>query len=305
MPTPAAQFSHVTRPVLRYYGGKFRLAQRLVQMFPPHHVYVEPFGGAASVLMQKPRSHAEVYNDMDGEVVNVFRVLQNARKCKRLQELLRVTPFAREEFDLSYKSARTRDEVERARRTIMRSFMGFGSDSITRIKSTSAGFNSRISTMRTGFRYNSVRSNVTAATDWASYANSLSDFLDRMRGVIIENRCALKVIRKMDRADCLFYVDPPYPRGVRNSGNLKKRVEHNYRHEMTDAQHGNLAELLHECKGMVIVSSYPGKQYESLYADWRHWEWTGQQFCHGSRKRTECVWMNEAAYANSPQLRMF
>lgn len=92
-----------TRPVLRYYGGKWRLAPRLVQLFPPHHIYTEVFGGGASVLMHKDRSAAEIYNDLDGEVVNVFRVLQNRARARRLEELLRVTPFARVEFVKSYR----------------------------------------------------------------------------------------------------------------------------------------------------------------------------------------------------------
>lgn len=99
------------RPVLRYHGGKYRLAPRLVQIFPPHNVYTEVFGGGGSVLLCKPRSYSELYNDLDGEVVNLFRVLQDRKKARRLEELLRVTPFAREEFDLSYKP--TKSDVER------------------------------------------------------------------------------------------------------------------------------------------------------------------------------------------------
>ena len=131
------------RPVLRYHGGKYRLAPRLIKIFPPHRVYTEAFGGGASVLMQKPRSYAEIYNDLDGEVVNVFRVLQNRRKARNLEQLLRLTPFARKEFLLGYKRGQT--DVERARRTIIRSFMGFGSDSISRMKASRAGFNTRLS----------------------------------------------------------------------------------------------------------------------------------------------------------------
>jgi len=154
----------IRRPVLRYHGGKFRLAPKLIEIFPPHRVYTEAFGGGGSVLMRKPRSYAEIYNDLDGEVVNVFRVLQNRRKAKRLEELLRLTPFAREEFLLSYKQARS--DVERARRTIVRSFMGFGSDSISRMKASRAGFNTRLSsTMSTGFRWNANRRGATPASE--------------------------------------------------------------------------------------------------------------------------------------------
>ncbi len=133
----------ITRPVLRYHGGKFRLAPKLIGIFPAHRVYTEAYGGGASVLLLKPRCYAEIYNDLDGEVVNVFRVLQNPSKAHRLERLLRLTPFAREEFLLSYRDSSC--EVERARRTIIRSHMGFGSDSISRMKASRAGFNTRLS----------------------------------------------------------------------------------------------------------------------------------------------------------------
>jgi DNA adenine methylase len=101
----------IRRPVLRYYGGKFRLAPSLLRIFPAHHVYTEAYGGGASVLLQKPRSYAEIYNDLDHEVVNVFRVLQNVVQAYKLERLLRLTPYAREEFLLSYSPAK--DPVER------------------------------------------------------------------------------------------------------------------------------------------------------------------------------------------------
>src|SRR4051812_38784439 len=132
-----------TRPVLRYHGGKWRSAHRVIPVFSPHRVYVEPFGGGASVLLRKTRAEAEVYNDIDGEVVNVFRVLQDPATAARLRELLVLTPFARDEFLAAY--ARTDDAIESARRAIARAFMGFGS----------ASFNAKHGT---GFRSNSRRS---------------------------------------------------------------------------------------------------------------------------------------------------
>lgn len=292
----------IARPALRYHGGKFRLAQRLIRLFPPHRVYTEAYGGGASVLLLKPRCYAEIYNDLDGEVVNVFRVLQNRKQANRLQELLRLTPFSRAEFLLSYRQARS--DVERARRTIVRSFMGFGSDSISRMKASQAGFNTRISsTMATGFRWNSARSGTTGATDWKHYPQWISAFCERLQGVTIENRDAATILRKMDRDDALHYVDPPYPMSTRSTANGTTN-EHRYRWEMTDKNHEKLAGLLHELKGMVIISSYPGPLYEKLYADWKSVQWTSGNFCSAnsqSQKRTEVVWLNPAAWKNRPQ----
>ena len=87
------------RPILRYFGGKWVLAEWIISNFPPHKVYVEPFGGAASVLLKKPRAYAEIYNDLNDEVVNVFKCARD--NGQELRRLLKLTPFARVEFDLS------------------------------------------------------------------------------------------------------------------------------------------------------------------------------------------------------------
>lgn len=292
---------------MRYHGGKFRLAQRLIAQFPAHRTYTEAFGGGGSVLMQKPRSYAEIYNDLDGEVVNVFRVLQNRRKSKRLEELLRLTPFARKEFLLGYKTGRT--DVERARRTLIRSFMGFGSDSVSRTKATRAGFNTRLSsTMNTGFRADSNRSGTTPAHDWMGFSASIPIFSDRLQGVVIENRDALEIMQRFDREETLHYVDPPYPASVRKVGNGSS-PEHRYRHEMITAEsHEQLAAVLHSLKGMVILSGYPSDLYGRLFRDWKTVEWTGGQFCSANTKsqtRTEMIWMNPAAFHACPIRRLF
>jgi len=306
-PTPIESAAlKIRRPVLRYHGGKFRLAPQLIQFFPEHRVYTEAYGGGASVLMQKPRCYSEIYNDLDGEVVNVFRVLQNRNKAARLEALLRVTPYAREEFQLSYKHSTS--EIERARRTIIRSFMGWGSDSISRLKASRVGFNTRISSlMSTGFRWNANRSGTTAASDWKVYPDCIAAFVERLQGVTIENREARDILSRMDRDDTLHYVDPPYPMDVR-SKHKGTTVEHRYRWEMTDAQHKEMAELLRSLKGMVIISSYPGPLYERLFRGWRKIQWTSGQFVSAntnSQTRTEVVWLNKAAAQAQKQHELF
>ena len=120
----------ITRPAFRYYGGKWKLAKWILSHFPAHRVYVEPFSGAASVLLQKPRAYAEVLNDVDGDIVNLFRVLRDEETARRLQHALELTPFARAEFENAYEPC---DEpVERARRLVCRAAMGFGGGAVSR-----------------------------------------------------------------------------------------------------------------------------------------------------------------------------
>lgn len=135
------------RPILRYHGGKWRLAKWIISRFPQHRIYVEPFSGAASVLLQKPRCYAEVINDLDNELVNLFQVVRDSGH--ELISKLELTPFSRSEFLASYEQSN--NPLEQARRTIVRSFQGFGSNAHGRL---------------TGFRSNSNRSGTTPSHDW-------------------------------------------------------------------------------------------------------------------------------------------
>lgn len=266
----------IQRPVLRYHGGKWKLAKRIIQYFPAHRIYVEPFGGAASVLMQKPRSYAEVYNDVWDVVVNVFRVLRDKDMAARLQKQLYLTPFARTEFEQSgdVQLVSIDDPVEMARLTILRSFAGFGS------ASTNAQH-------ATGFRANSNRSGTTPAHDWANYPDCIVAFVERLRGVVIENRPAVDVIRAHDSKSTLYYIDPPYHYSTRNM----KRGNAAYAHEMTDDDHRELAAVLRGVRGQVVVSGYGCEMYDvELYPDWRRV--TFSSFADGAHKREEVLWLS-------------
>lgn len=264
------------RPALRYHGGKWRLAPWIISHFPTHRVYVEPFGGGASVLLRKPRSCGEVYNDLDGEIVSFFRVLRDPIQAARLRFLLETTPFAREEFRTAYEPAD--DPVESARRLLIRSFMGFGSD----------GWNA---THVTGFRANSNRSGTTPAQDWRHYPEQIDLFTDRLRGVVIENRNASEVISQHDGPRTLIYADPPYVHETR------ARVDkgRGYRHEMSDADHEALAEQLDGAEGAVVLSGYRCALYDRLYSRWRRVE--RMTHADGARPRVECLWLNPQAEA--------
>lgn len=261
-----------TRPVLRYHGGKWILAPWIISHFPAHRVYTESFGGAASVLMRKPRSYGEVYNDLDGEIVNLFRVLRS-EQSGALLSLLRVTPFSRVDFLVSYEPSG--DALEQARRTVVRSFMGFGSGAASGNK--------------TGFRANSNRSGTTPAHDWANFPTSLAAVAERLQGVVIEHRPAAEIVTQHDSPETLHYVDPPYPISTRKKGN--PYCGKGYRYEMTDDDHRALAKTLRELDGMVVVSGYPCALYDTeLYADWTRIE--RHAYADGARPRTEVLWLN-------------
>lgn len=269
----------VPRPVLRWHGGKWMLAPWIISHFPAHRVYTETFGGAASVLMRKPRSYAEIYNDLDGDVVNLFRVLRSDR-ARDLIAALRLTPFAREEFEGAY--FQSADEIERARALVIRSFMGFGSN----------GHNKK-----TGFRANSNRSGSTPAHDWVNLPDSLATVVDRLAGVIIEQRPAIDVIAQHDCADALHFVDPPYLKSSRaDAGN-------DYAHEMTDGDHAHLLEFLKTLKGAVVLCGYPSELYDQQLDDWLCLERAAR--ADGAKARTECLWLNQASLAAAPSIRMF
>jgi DNA adenine methylase len=284
-----------SRPVLRWHGGKWRLAPWIIAHLPPHRIYVEPFGGAASVLLRKPRSYGEVYNDLDDEVVGLFRVLREPATAARLVELLRLTPFARAEFEGAYEAC---DEpIERARRLVIRAFMGFGSNAHA---SAAKGSQS------TGFRSSSNRSGTTPAHDWASYPGVLPAITVRLDGVVIEHRPALEVMARHDGAETLHYVDPPYLPETRGLGN-KWDPKHLYRQELTRDDHVALLEALSGLVGMVVLSGYPDPLYDERLAGWRRVE--TRAYADGARERTEVLWLNPAASAaleaSRPQRQLF
>lgn len=271
------------RPALRYHGGKWMLAPWIIGHFPQHRVYVEPFGGAASVLMQKPRAYAEVYNDMDGEIVNLFRVLRDPAQAEVLRRAVELTPFARDEYYAAFEVSE--DPVEQARRTVIRAFMGFGSNSINR-------------SIRSGFRANSNRAGTTPAHDWANWPTHIEAMTERLRGVVIENKDAADVIAQHDGTATLIYADPPYVHATRAAS----VADHGYAHEMTDDDHRALAVVLKESRGGVVLSGYHCPLYDELYCDWQRVE--RRALADGARERTEVLWMNPRAASAQRQARL-
>lgn len=267
------------RPVLNYFGGKWLLAPWIIEHFPAHLVYVESFGGGANVLLRKARSKAEIYNDIDGEIVNVFRVLREPELAALLIESLRLTPFAREEFLLSHKPAS--DPVEQARRTIARSFMGHGASTAT------AGF-------KTTFRATSTRSDTHPARSWMALPAGIVAAAERLRGVAFENRPAAQVMRQYDGPDALHYLDPPYVLSTRSG-------KHRYKHEFAVEEHEALLELACELVGCVVISGYASKLYDDRLRAWRRVQ--RRATTQGGAERTEVLWINPLAAAKLDQPR--
>jgi DNA adenine methylase len=245
-------------------------------------VYVEPFGGAASVLMRKKRSHVEIYNDLWETVVNVFRILRDPRKAAELTRMLYLTPFARDEFErIDDLALAELSDIEQARCTILRSLAGFGSASTNGAHAT-------------GFRATSAKSSTTPAVDWANYPAHIPRFVERLRGVVIENRNAIDIVQQHDGPSTLFYLDPPYPHCTRNL----RRGNATYAFEMTDGDHTDLASLLHQVNGMVIISGYDCPLYQELFGTWTHYK--REHVIDGGKKRVESIWLNPAAAKNMP-----
>jgi DNA adenine methylase len=268
-----------TRPVLRYHGGKWRLAPWIISHFPAHSRYVEPFGGAASVLVRKDPVDCEVYNDLDAELVNVFRVLRDPILSEQLRVAATLTPYARDEYELSYATG-VSDPVEAARRTVFRAYASFGGCGQRRY--------------RTGMRPALGGRGNRPELDWRGWPSQVTAFCDRLSTVQIENVDALKLVEKYDRADTLFFIDPPYPHSTRSM--VQTASHFHYAVELTDDDHRRLAAVQHRCEAAVVVSGYACPLYDDeLYSGWTRSVRAAR--ANGGKPRTEVVWLNPACAA--------
>ncbi|MBJ8476462.1 DNA adenine methylase [Acinetobacter bereziniae] len=267
----------IPHPLIRYHGGKYRLAPWIISHFPKHSCYTEVYGGAAGVLIQKPRAYAEVYNDLDGEVVNLFQVLRDKTLRDLLIEQLIFTPYSRSDFEVSWQE--TPNPIEKARRLIIRAQMGFGS----------AGATKGI----TGFRIDTKRQYGTAQSLWAEYPEHLALIGQRLSGVLIENRPAIQVLQDHDAVETLHYVDPPYVFDTRYDGAKSGRI---YRHEMSNEDHVTLLKVLLELEGKVILSGYDSELYQDYLSKWKCLKTKARiSSGRGTDTRTECLWISPNA----------
>jgi len=259
------------RPPLTYYGAKQKIAQRVAAVLPEHRHYVEPYAGSLAVLLAKSPSVMETANDLDGGLMNFWRVLRD--RPADLARVCALTPHSRGEFAACF-DLDAGDELEQARRLWVRLTQGRAA------RLPRAGWRHYVDPGATG----------TPMPGYLDgYVRRMAGVAARLHHVSLECRPALDLIQRYGTCPgVLLYVDPPYLGSTRNN-------DRSYRHEMvTDGEHRDLAEHLHACRAAVVLSGYPSPLYDELYQGWHRQEiqtGTGQGPI-GWSNRTEVLWAN-------------
>ncbi len=252
-------------PVLKYPGAKWNLAQWIISYFPPHTTYLEPFFGSGAVFFNKKPSRVETINDIDGNVVNLFKMIRE--RPEELSRLIEFTPWARDEYRASYD--KTGDELEDARRFLVRCWQAFG----TRLCD------------RTGWRHNIQGPNGGLSSNWFYMPKNILKVAQRLKTVQIENQPAVNLIERYNQPDVLIYADPPYP--------LNTRTGKMYAQEMTDQDHIELLEALDKHPGPVILSGYSCDLYDIRLKQWQ--KVTRKALAEKGQIREEVLWINPVA----------
>lgn len=261
------------RIVFGWYGGKFNHLDWLLPLLPACHHYCEPFGGSAAVLLNRDPAPVETYNDIDGDVVNFFRVLRD--HYEELARAIALTPFSREEFYLAiYGDEHNISDLERARRFFVRA------------RQARTGLAQTATLGRWANCKQTSRAGMSGVVSrWLGSIEGLAEIAERLLRVQIENRPAIDVIQLYDDPDTLFYCDPPYVHASRGDNNA-------YSFEMDEQAHRELARVLRQCRGKVAISGYRCELMDELYRDWRRYDAPLKQ-CHSVKQiRQESVWMN-------------
>jgi DNA adenine methylase len=259
------------RPPVKWHGGKHYLSHRIIAYFPPHETYLEPFGGAASVLLNKPIVPVEVYNDLDQRVTRLFRVLRD--HGEEFRRLVSLTPYSEIEFKEAEKPADK--EIEQARRDFVRWRLSLGG--------RGDSFSFTLHRVRRGMA--DVVSGYLSMID-----DQLPLIIERLRRVEIINRPAIEVIRTWDSRETLIYADPPYVHETRHGSSREV-----YGVEMTEEDHRKLAAVLNKVNAKVVLSGYPSPLYEELYQGWRTVTFDMANHAAGGRakaRKQETLWMN-------------
>lgn len=258
------------RNVLKYPGSKWNIASQIVDLIPKHHSYVEPFFGSGAVLFNKAPSPIETINDLDSDVVNLFKCIQ--QDSERLARLVMTTPFSREIYDKQFDGYNENKQYisnyQKAAEFLIKCWQGHGF---------------RTNGYKVGWKNDVVgRERAYALWNWYRLPEWIIDIAERLRMVQIENRPALEVIKKFDYDNVFMYIDPPYLLGTRTGKQ--------YAHEMTDAEHVELLEQIMQSKAKIMISGYESDMYNDYLKDWKKLNFSS---CaeHG-KPRTETIWMN-------------
>jgi DNA adenine methylase len=276
--------SYLPTPPLKWHGGKQYLATKIVGLMPRHIHYVEPyFGGGAVLFAREPddsslfselhRGCSEVVNDINGRLINFWRVLQDEEKFRQFARMVEAIPLARAEWEKAHAHLDGEDSVADA--------VAFFVDCRQSRSGLMKGFTpvTRTRTRR------SMNGNVS---EWLSAVDGLADVHARLRRVLVENIPAVDLIRREDTPDTLFYCDPPYLHETRKSTGT-------YAFEMSVADHQELLDVLLGCKGKVMLSGYPSELYDRILYGWtRHTFDLPNNAANGKEKRreTEVLWCN-------------
>lgn len=241
------------------------MADWIISHFPEHQTYLEPFFGSGAVLFSKQRSQLETVNDLDGEVVNLFRVIRE--KPDELAYAIKLTPHSREEYYQSYLEAES--DLERARKLIVRLWQGRGGKT----------------SHRTGWRSMIEMNGPLPGKEWLRFPEKIAAVADRLIGVQIENQSATKLIKRYSRQNVLIYADPPYI--------LSTRTTSSYKHEMTEKEHEELLNVLEDHPGPVVLSGYSHPLYDDKLKEWRRE--TKRAKAEAGAIREEVLWINPIA----------
>ncbi len=257
-----------------WYGGKFSHIDWLLPLLPECHHFCEPFGGSAAVLLNKKPAMVETYNDIDGEVVNFFRVLRNQKN--KLVQAIGLTPFSREEFAIACNIDPEINELERARRFFVRA------------RQVRTGLAQKASLGRWANCKNTSRGGMSGVVSrWLGSIEMLPEIASRLLRVQIENRPAIDVIKLYDAPETLFYCDPPYVHETRGDSNA-------YGYEMTDDDHCQLALVLNNIQGKAAISNYDCVLMNELYPSGHWYKTVGPSKTNHATKgiRQEILWTN-------------
>ncbi|MER1998823.1 MAG: DNA adenine methylase [Lysinibacillus sp.] len=264
--------------ILNYVGSKWNMASWIISQMPEHEIYLEPFFGSGAVLFNKPSARIETVNDIDSNIVNLFKVIREQPQA--LVQAVEYTPYSRQEYYHAYEALEgDLSELERARLFLARCWMGRGGKTSD----------------RTGWRHNIDPVTINALPDWNGLPETILQATKRLKQVQIEQQDAIELIGRYNRADCLIYADPPYV--------LDTRTKRHYAHEMKDEQHVQLLKILNEHSGFVLLSGYDSELYNDMLPGWN--KITKMATTEAATSKEEVLWLNPAVTERNKQLNIF